>query len=502
MHQENLGIHRDPVQSQNNPAKTPVEDVRTPAEKLIALIGELRGLRSQRQFSREVGVSNTTISLWERGSVWPAKTQLQKLAAQKGWTYEQLEEYLEANVVEEQAEERSPTFQGLLANYRRKIVTSEKLELKPAPPTWLSTSSKLPLLGGEPPDLSCFYGRAVELAGLKEMLLEDRCVVVYGPAGVGKSTLIGKLVQEVSREPERFRFDYFFWKSLHYAPTLDGLVSELLRLAGEIMSHTPLGELEIPRDTDGKVSMLIEFLSSCRCLLVLDAAEVLEGLKDGERDPGGQYVEYRDFLRRIIEEPHQSCVILTSTEPNLEVTYLQEKGYSTRSLKLGGLGKEARQILRDKGLTGEDKWGDLIYKYRGNPSFLKAIASEIIELWDGNIDQYLKNESTWVGDPVRRWLSKQLGDTHPGYSSSFEKRLLYYLAEEVSDKETMTLNQVVKDFDSKKLLGPSRSELFQVLKALINRSLVEKNSNSKGETLLSLQPTVKRYVLSEAMSTN
>jgi hypothetical protein len=58
-------------------------------------------------------------------------------------------------------------------------------------------------------------------------------------------------------------------------------------------------------------------------------------------------------------------------------------------LPLRGLGESAAEILKNKGLTDEPKWENLIQRYSGNPSWLNIIASTIQDLFNGSVDRFL-----------------------------------------------------------------------------------------------------------------
>jgi transcriptional regulator with XRE-family HTH domain len=64
-------------------------------DRLIDLVQELRGESSQRQFARQIGVSEATVRFWESRLSWPGTENLQKLAVLKGWTLDGINTYLE-----------------------------------------------------------------------------------------------------------------------------------------------------------------------------------------------------------------------------------------------------------------------------------------------------------------------------------------------------------------------------------------------------------------------
>ena len=61
----------------------------------VGLVLELRGDLSQRQFAKKFGVSFSTIHSWESGTSWPGTQNLTRLAQLKGWSFDELQFYLE-----------------------------------------------------------------------------------------------------------------------------------------------------------------------------------------------------------------------------------------------------------------------------------------------------------------------------------------------------------------------------------------------------------------------
>lgn len=477
----------------------------TPKQRLTYLVKELRGEKSLRHFGKQLGVSYQTVALWEQERTWPDDEHLRRLAELKGWTPEQLQVYLEGNPESDKStksytetSEGVPSVQQLLTGIRKKA---------PGHNTWQelvdinqpNASNPLThIVGGQPPDTTCFYGRTPELALLRAAIAEEHCVVLLGAPGIGKSALMAKLIHEVG-EDSRPKFDCFFWKSLHYAPSLEDLVTELLYLLAEEFFLIPVSKLELLSNTQDKISVLIEFLKTCRCLLVLDAAEaVLRGERKNGCNPYGDYAEYGVFLRRLVEEQHQSCLVLTSREPFVDIEDLQRRGQPARTEKIEGLGKEALQILQSKGLVNENKWGDLIHKYRGNPLLLQMVSSRIQELFDGSVQGFLDCKTTWIGDSFQRELDEQFG-TH-GRLTTLEKQIIVYLAGELNQGcSSVAFTQLINNIKSKDKITKSTSELIEATGALIKRSLVEKNKSVDGAIHLTLQPVVKKYVITDPL---
>ena len=64
-------------------------------QKLAALLKELRGNCSFREFAATIGTTHTNVRQWESGKGEPRLRVLGKIAAQRGWTLDELMVYLE-----------------------------------------------------------------------------------------------------------------------------------------------------------------------------------------------------------------------------------------------------------------------------------------------------------------------------------------------------------------------------------------------------------------------
>ena len=166
---------------------------------------------------------------------------------------------------------------------------------------------------GEAPDVPIFHGRQQELATLEQWILEEGCrlITIVGFAGIGKTRLvrggIGKtdLSLQLARRV-RGEFEYLIWRRLLNAPSPETLLTELIEFVSEER------ETQFATTSDGLVTQLLHHLKQRRCLLILDNVESI--LQSGERAGSYRsgYEGYGDFLQRIGETEHQSCVLLTS----------------------------------------------------------------------------------------------------------------------------------------------------------------------------------------------
>jgi GTPase SAR1 family protein len=327
---------------------------------------------------------------------------------------------------------------------------------------------------GEAPDISLgFYGREQELRTLRQWIVSDRCrlVVLLGMGGIGKTALSVRLTEQIQDQ-----FEYVIWRSLRHAPPIEGILANLISF------------LSTQQETQADLSRLINYLRSSRCLVVLDEADPI--LRPG--NPVGQYREgyedYGELLRRVGEERHQSCLVLTSREKPKEIALREGKRQPVRSLPLSSLGAAAKEILREKDLSyEEEKWQILIKLYGGNPLALKIISTTIVDLFGGSVAKFLEHNTIVISDDFRQILEQ-----HFVRLSDLEKKIMYELA---IHYEPISLSQLTKNMSLKV------SEITEALDSLGRRSLIEKatptvieKSKIVSEVLFTLQPVVMKYV--------
>ena len=375
----------------------------------------------------------------------------------------------------------------------RRIAPNSLLSLTPSQPNPTNTSA-ISISGGQPPQVYTFFGREAELTQLKQVIVNNRCLVLYGAPGIGKSALAAKLIKDISEklQPE---FDCLIWRSVHYGPMLDRLLTDLLK----VLDVPAIQEQQLPESRQELTTLLIEALSMRRCLLVLDAAEVwLRKDRNSSFNPyNEQYSEYGIFFRRLMEEKHASCIVLTSREPFKDLMKLQRSGRPGYSLKLEGLDlKAAKKILQERGLTDEHRWEELLEPYLGNPVAIKLVASRIEEFFVGSVAKFLNYKTALISEIFREILAQHC---QPKRLTNLEKQILLYLAEKIIDTPgAIGFNQMFEELQVRTKNTLSLSGLIEAIEALNDRSLIlaSKDKETK-ELFFKLPPLVKRYVLKE-----
>lgn len=316
------------------------------------------------------------------------------------------------------------------------------------------------------PDVSIFYDRHIERSLLKQWLINDKCrlITILAMGGVGKTALTVKLAQEVSEE-----FDYIIWRSLREAPTVEKIIKDV------VWFFSQQQEINLPESLGEKITRVIHYLQTSRCLLILDNGESIlqSGSSTGCYREG--YEGYGELFRRVGESQHQSCLILTSREQFNEVRWLASETSPVRVWELEGL-QSATEILTTRGISGSPyDIEELISIYHGNPLALQIVPATIKKRFNGSIRAFL-NSGTIIFHDIDDLLTQQFQRL-----SQPEQSLMYWLA---INRQPVRESHLVED-----VLGLSRRQIRSSLDSLLGRCLIE--STHEG---LTLQNVVMEYV--------
>jgi GTPase SAR1 family protein len=326
----------------------------------------------------------------------------------------------------------------------------------------------------EAPDIFSFYGREKELAQLEKKIIQDkyRLITLLGMGGIGKTTLAVKFAQQNKQE-----FQYIIWRSLRHAPSLQEFLKDLLKF----FNHNNL-----PTTIHEEITLLIKYLRSSRCLLVFDNLEALLDVNQLAGFYKEKYSNYSQLIRRVAEESHQSCLLLTSQDEPVDMLFV--RGNQVDSIQLGSLGDAAKEILKEKGLSNSNCWQKLIERYQGNPLALKLVSATIQELFAGSVVKFLE-ANTELGVIVPTFFQELLSEQFERLSN-LEKEIMCTLA---INRQPISLKQLQEHF--KPQVGSSK--LLATLISLKRRSLIEVISEVN-QISFTLQPMVMKYILTES----
>ncbi|TAF14945.1 MAG: ATPase [Oscillatoriales cyanobacterium] len=319
---------------------------------------------------------------------------------------------------------------------------------KPNQPLYNQTKPKERLDLSDAPEPNIFYNRTSELTTIKQWILENRTrlITIYGLSGIGKTALTLQLIPETD------------------------LIQFLCR-----------GGAPVPAPAEERAptgGLPLQYLRSHRCLIILDDIQTIfsSGQLAGNYQPG--YENYGTFFKQIAESSHNSCLILLSWEKPREIAALEGENRPCKSLQLKGLGPEAQEIFREKGLAEPEKWSELIDLYRGNPLWLNIIATLIQDLFGGSVSEFLSYDTLFLGD-LESLLEQQCDRlTEP------EKQVISSLASEAAPVEISKISAHLE-------LSPSA--LLQAVQSLGRRLLIEKVKQGQ-KTLFTLQPVLIEYL--------
>jgi WD40 repeat protein/DNA-binding SARP family transcriptional activator len=347
------------------------------------------------------------------------------------------------------------------------------------------------------PRQSLFIGRRWELDQLRQWHQIDRCALIsiLGVGGEGKTTLTAHYARslfEQTRSQGSVAIEpvaRVLWQSLVNAPPF----SATMRLWLQAFSGG--APVSLPETVDEQLTLLFDHLRGQRCLLVLDNLESIleEGTLAGQFRESHQ--EYGLLLQRVGELTHQSCLLLTSREAPLVVSRLARTHSSVRLLSLTGLETEAGMTLLERsGMPHTPaSLAKLVARYSGNPLALTLVADTVLDLFGGDIEQFLESGAS-VFDDIRAVLDQQFARLFP-----LEIEVLTWLAIE---REAVSLEQLLENWTQ----PPPRPHLVEALRSLQRRSLVEQIADfttSGGEAVerFKLQNVVMEYATTRLIQT-
>lgn len=313
------------------------------------------------------------------------------------------------------------------------------------------------------PKILIFYARESELKTLSNWILNQntRLISVLGLSGIGKTTLVKRFVDLNLQQ-----FEVIIWRSLKFPKPLELLVNDLLNACKQEAKET----------IDDKLKQLLDILRDKKCLIILDDVHniFIPGQLAGQYK--SEYQDYQNLFTMITETEHQSNVILISQEPCAEMVCLDEELYPIKCLEISDLDDVA--ILKGTGLKDEDSWLKLINLYEGNPAYLKSIAMAIKKIFDGDVAEFLAENSLIITKDMQSNFHQLFNRLSP-----IEKQLVL----ELSKFDIPVSREYLRQS-----LDLSSMDLINGLQSLQQRYLVRKIKEDK--ILFKLSSVFREYV--------
>jgi WD40 repeat protein/DNA-binding SARP family transcriptional activator len=327
---------------------------------------------------------------------------------------------------------------------------------------------------GTMPSPRWFLGRQEELKTLHHWVVTERCraISILGMGGQGKTTLAAQLVQTLSEgspgvEPP---FEGIIWHSLLNTRSMEDILHDwIYQLSNQQISA-------LPPTLDRQLDLLSSYLQRRRFLFVIDNAESFVASADANSSE--EYADHARIWQIFLTSTHQCCLLVTSRKWMTRLRNQYEHPGIFRRLILEGLpAQDGIQLLKNHGLHGSQaEFAQLQQIYSGNPLALDLIGQAIDELFDGNIQAFIAEESPFLGD-VNAVLDQQFSHLTP-----LEQEVLTWLALE---QEPVSSQQLWKNL----LAPPSKREYLTALSTLLNRSLIQQQGS-----LFGLQDIILEYV--------
>ncbi|NJR71272.1 MAG: hypothetical protein HC771_23590 [Synechococcales cyanobacterium CRU_2_2] len=219
-----------------------------------------------------------------------------------------------------------------------------------------------------------FMGRVAEQAELGDLLCQPGITVLLGQPGIGKTALAAKTL------PQVFSIAQIIWQTIDAQSSIAKIV-EALGIDPAVMTENQW------------VDVVVEQLRSQKFVLVLDQAEEL-------LDAGKSALEvslyrpahrvYGQLLKQLAGHALQSSVLILTQQPFRDLERYQRKGLPVYSLQLTGLGAEdVRALVRSYDL-GDKGYKRLASLYQGHPGCLMAALPQVVDLYNGDIEEFLK----------------------------------------------------------------------------------------------------------------
>ena len=212
------------------------------------------------------------------------------------------------------------------------------------------------------PKAQSFLGRESELEQLTGMVEDNRFVVVHGIAGIGKTTLAARLLEDLKKETN------VLWVTLHNWDTLAGVlrqVADFLAETGRKHLRNLLANRPEPGLWETYYSLEVD-LKDLRGVIVMDDFH----------EAGDDLVDLMSMLLEILKDrPSPTLLLVSRFLPSFYDRRYVVVQHVVGEMTLEGLDRAAaRAMLKGRGLSDEEF--DMIYSTTlGHPLSLELVKS-------------------------------------------------------------------------------------------------------------------------------
>ncbi len=329
-------------------------------------------------------------------------------------------------------------------------------------------------LYGALPDTKNFVGRREEQNKLRDLISRNRCVVVTGLQGIGKTALVAQQIRQLIGDTTQT----IIWELMSSTPPLENFLERLLGLLGQPESSTST--------IDQKLDCLVEVLEIHSCVIVMDKVDTIFEPANIER------ANYLKFCQRLIERLPQGCVVLTSRDSIAELRQLETSGYCCYTWKLDCLSSEDTKLLfHQHNLSGESGWETLAKSCNYNPLALTQMVVRIQEYTSGNVAAYLELHQSASSEVLAEIIRDLVTGNRLGEQ---QKQVLILMSKHFQkrNQELMPLKQVLELLHLTKLRNFEIMAALDTLKALALVQLVSEQNQS----YITMSAAIAKYVLS------
>lgn len=324
-----------------------------------------------------------------------------------------------------------------------------------------------------------FYNQDQAIAQLTTLLKQNQQTLIFvlGNGGIGKTALVS---QALGRDVELRAKT--LWCNLS-----DRLnFQENFEFIQEQWELSPSTAVADPASECADMEKLVQHLQQHSKILVIDHWELLFTEEDFSGKYQPQHRIYADFLEKIARQTVKGTVIIISREVAPSMELLSNNLATVCTLTVPELSdKDAKKILKEYDLQDEHLWSEFVQTYRGNPLSIRLLCTSIKEWYGGSIAKFKQQNTVIGGDTLREILRELICRINP-----LEQEILYWL---MLWGQPITLEELQLYYQRE---IPFTSQLWDVVRSLERRFLLEK-SLLENPPLLTLQPSIQRYLLQE-----